>query len=708
MSLPAPYPLSTLSVAVAVSLLSLSSSNANAQTSLEAITIYGDTYRNTASKSALDPEETPQGITVVSKEEFEQRAVTSLSEAVRYTPGVDTELRGGAVTRMDSINIRGFNNLEHFYDGLPLLYNGWWLQPQVDAAALQQAEVFKGPTSVLYGAMPPGGMINMISNQPSDQAANSIELDLGNRNLRALTLKSQGKIAERDDLNYSLTAKTSARDSQADTAKDERHLIAGSVNWQLSDNTLINFNLYHQQDPKAGIFNGLPAKGTVLENPVGHLDKNSFAGDINWNKSTRDLTMLGYKINHQFNDNWTFLQNTRFMTADSLQTNTYSTGLQSDNRTIGRNAYRADEESDGFAIDNQLSGIIDVGDVEHNVLIGADFSKVKSNIKYENKVTTPIDLFSPNHNLIDPNFDLSNSPYSTDVDYRKTQVGFYIQDQIRIDQLVLIAGVRYDDFKSTNKGKLYTAQTDTKLTAHQLSSRVGFLYNFENGLAPFASYSQSFEPVSGNDRHGNEFVPATAEQIEVGFKYSPLESDTAATFSLFRITKDKNITRDPTGGTYDQIQAGEIQSQGAELSIKHAVTDALSLDFNATLMDVEFTKDTDLKGKTPTWTAEKTASLWANYQLPDDVLNNSSIGIGARYVGSTQLNSQNTKQVPSYTVVDFAFNTDLANVSKSLKGASLNLSVNNLFDKEYNACYDENVCWYGAERSIQAKFKYAF
>lgn len=707
MSSSAPFKLTALSIAIATAGFAMTA-NAASDSEIETLTIYADTYRNTASKSALDPEETPQGITVVDKAQLEQRAAESLSQAVRYTPGVDTELRGGAVTRMDSVNIRGFNNLEHFYDGLPLLYNGWWLQPQVDAAALQQVEVFKGPTSVLYGAMPPGGMVNMISNQPSAEAANSIELDLGSRQLKGLTLNSQGRVANREDLNYSLTAKTKTRDSQADTAEDERHLIAGSLNWQVSEDTLINFNLYHQQDPKAGIFNGLPAKGTVLFNPVGKLSKNSFAGDKNWNDSTRDLTMLGYKINHQFNESWTFLQNTRFMQADSLQKNTYSTGLASDNRTIGRAAYLADESSDGFAIDNQLSGIIESGNVEHNLLIGADFSKLKSNIKYENKATSSIDLFAPDHNQISPDLDLSNSPLSTDFDYTKKQIGFYIQDQIRIDKLVLIAGLRYDDFESTNKGKQYTAPTDTKLSANQLSSRVGFLYNYDNGLAPFASYSQSFEPVSGNDRLGNSFVPATAEQIEVGFKYSPLDSDTAATFSLFRIVKDKNITRDPNGGSYDQIQAGEIQSQGAELSISHAVTDALSIDFNATLMDVEFSKDTDLKGKTPTWTAEKSASLWANYQLPTSVLNNAQLGLGVRYAGSTELNIQNTKSVPSYTVVDLAFSTDLSNISKQLTGASFNLSVNNLFDKEYNACYDENVCWYGAERSIQAKFKYAF
>lgn len=121
----------------------------------ETLTVLGETYRNTATKTRLDPLETPQAISVVEGDTLEQRGVSSVSEALRYVPGVNTELRGGAVNRLDLFNIRGFDNYQNFYDGLLLQYNDWNLQPQIDPVAIEQLEVFKGPTSVLYGSMPP-------------------------------------------------------------------------------------------------------------------------------------------------------------------------------------------------------------------------------------------------------------------------------------------------------------------------------------------------------------------------------------------------------------------------------------------------------------------------------------------------------------------------------------------------------------------------
>ncbi len=93
----------------------MSAYSAPQQANMETIQVLGDTYRNTATKTVLAPEETPQAVTVINRETLDQRQVSSLSEAVRYTPGVNTELRGGAVTRLDLFNIRGFINYQNFF-----------------------------------------------------------------------------------------------------------------------------------------------------------------------------------------------------------------------------------------------------------------------------------------------------------------------------------------------------------------------------------------------------------------------------------------------------------------------------------------------------------------------------------------------------------------------------------------------------------------
>ncbi len=151
----------------------------------ETVTILGQTYRNTATKTALAPEETPQGITVIDGELLEQRGVTSVGQALRYAPGVVTETKGGSVTMYDNFYIRGFQVDQSYYDGLVLQYlKGWNLQPQIDPIAMQQLEIFKGPTSVLYGAMPPGGMVNVIAKAPQKQRSTEVSASTGSRNLQ--------------------------------------------------------------------------------------------------------------------------------------------------------------------------------------------------------------------------------------------------------------------------------------------------------------------------------------------------------------------------------------------------------------------------------------------------------------------------------------------------------------------------------------------
>ena len=678
---------------------------------VEPLIVYSDTYRNTATKSALSPEETPQGITVIDRETLDMRGVDSINEALRYVPGVTTELRGGAVTRMDQFTIRGFSNYQNMYDGLQLLYNDWNLQPQIDAIAIEQIEIFKGPTSVLYGSMPPGGLVNLIAKSPSTESYNSISASLGNQVLKEVSFESTGQIAD-SDLSYSVVGLVRDKDGQAVTSEEERRVFAPSIDWQVSDRTLINFNMYYQDDPSAGIYNTVPALGSVYRSANGKIPTDFYAGDANWNTYDREVLLLGYKINHEFNDDWTFLHNFRYLDGDAYQENTYNLGLAADNRTLLRSAYLTDEKSKGFTIDNQLSGVLRHGIFEHNLLFGFDYSHLKSDIKYEDTAgigTPSIDLYSPNNHLINPNSLSFFAGYSSDFEIHKEQTSVYFQDQLRINNLVLLAGGRYDDFKSRTIGRQYSAEVNNSESYHNFSGRLGALYEFDNGLAPFVSYAESFEPVSGNDRHGNQFKPTEAHQWEVGIKYSSADDANHITLSAFQIIKENDVTRDPSGGPYDKIQTGEVESKGIELEINSQLTDQLRLMFNYTLLDMEVTKDNSgLKGKIPVWVADESASLWANYDVLEGNLAGLTTGIGVRYVGNTQLDATNSATLPSYTLVDLALSYDLGRLDSSLVGTTVSTTVNNLFDKRYYSCYDSNNCWFGAERTVEATIKYEF
>lgn len=711
------FPRSLLSMAVAMTLAPAAYAQDDDTVELDSLTVYSDTYRNTATKTALDPEETPQSITVLDREALEMRDSDSVASALRYASGVNTELRGGAVTRMDLFNIRGFINYQNYYDGLPLLYNDWNLQPQVDLLAVEQIEVFKGPTSTLYGSMAPGGMVNLISKKPDTESYNRIGIATGTNNLKEGSLESAGQLGD-SDLSYSVVGLARSRDGQAVTSEEERIMVAPQVDWQVSDDTLVNVNLYYQKDPDMGVYNTLPAEGLFQDNPNGELPTDSFSGDANWDQYTREVTMLGYKVNHRFNDNWTFLQNLRYTDATAYQENTYSTFLDSDKRTLGRRAYLTDEATQGVALDNQLSGLIMTGGLEHNLLVGLDFSYLESNIRYEDATAPSIDLFAPDHYQINPSsLDFAASGYSSDFDLSKRQLGVYLQDQIRWDQWVFIAGTRFDHYRGSEEGRQYGVAVDRELEEDNLSSRAGVLYEFSNGISPFVSYSESFQPESGTDRFGNAFDPSTGEQWEAGLKYATPDRITTLSMAAFQITKENVAMRDPNGTAYQQIQAGEVRSRGVELEAKTQPTRNLRLSLAYTFNDVEVTEGNSeqnagsvgiVEGTTPVWIPEQMASAWADYAFYSGALAGLNAGLGVRYIGEAELDAGNTDKVPDATLVDVALGYDLGYASQTLQGTELGLSVNNALDERYYSCYDGLNCWFGAERTVEVSLSHTF
>ncbi len=500
--------LSPLSLAVISSLVTMSAYAAPQQANMETIQVLGDTYRNTATKTVLAPDETPQAVTVINRKTLDQRQVSSLSEAVRYTPGVNTELRGGAVTRLDLFNIRGFINYQNFFDGLAVPYNTWNLQPQIDPIAIEQVEVFKGPTSVLYGNIPPGGMVNMIAKTPQRDAAHRVTVSTDTDALREVSVDSTGAISD-TPLAYRMVALARQKDGQAGDSEEERYVVAPSLDWRISPDTLVNFNLYYQADPAAGIYTSLPAKGSVLHSDQGRLSSDSFSGDNNWNTYDREFLMLGYKVQHQLSSNWSLLHTARYTDADLLQKNMYHQ-KSSDGRHYPRNAYLTDETIESWVVDTQLSGDLRWGAADHYTLLGVDYQNMSSDVGYDDTIVAglvpDIDIFDPNNHQVDPSS--LNFIYQDQHDIEVTQTGIYAQDQILWNQWVWLAGARYDEYElKDDQQTLYAgspSSSEKNIRHYNLAFRAGAMYQFDNGLSPYLSYSESFEPTDMDNR-GNVF-----------------------------------------------------------------------------------------------------------------------------------------------------------------------------------------------------------
>ena len=237
-------------------------------------------------------------------------------------------------------------------------------------------------------------------------------------------------------------------------------------------------------------------------------------------------------------------------------------------QTLNRRAYLTDEQSRGLTFDNQFDLAFDTLGFTHNILAGQDYLHLDSDIIYEDAAAPAINIYSPDHYLIDPSaLDFAASGYSSDFSIEKKQVGFYLQDQIRWDRLILMAGGRYDRYKQRENGMKYGYAVDNETDQDNLAFRYGALYELGLGLSPYMSYAESFEPVAGSDRNGNKFEPSTAFQYEAGVKFASPDKKVNATLSAFEITKENDLTRDPDGTAYDQIQTGETRARGVEMDL---------------------------------------------------------------------------------------------------------------------------------------------
>lgn len=216
-------------------------------------------------------------------------------------------------------------------------------------------------------------------------------------------------------------------------------------------------------------------------------------------------------------------------------------------------------------------------------------------------------------------------------------------------------GGRYD-YATTST---LTRATNSLAENHdqQFSWRGGINYLFDNGISPYFSYSESFEPVSGSSSSGKPFDPSRGKQYEAGVKYVPKDMPVVVTAAVYQLTKDKNLTADPANQAFS-IQTGEIRSRGLELEAKAAVNANINLTAAYSYTDAEYTHDTVFNGKRPAEVPRNMASLWADYTFHETALSGLTIGAGARYIGSTVSYYKNDtstgKKNDSFSVAGYA------------------------------------------------------
>lgn len=663
----------------------------------------------TGTKTDTPIEKNPQSVSVVTQEEMSMHAVTSVKGAFNYTPGVLTGNRGSSDV-IDALSIRGFSetNTNQYLDGLKLQGDNY-SEFAIDPYFLERAELLRGPVSVLYGKSNPGGVVSLVSKRPTQETLREVQFQMGTDNLFSTGFDFGGSLDDDGVYSYRLTGLLRSADAQQEMNKEKRYTLAPSFSWRPDANTRFDLLTYFQNEPETGYYGWLPREGTVvgITRPDGSSYKlpTNFDEGEDSNKISRNTKMVGYNFEHSFNDTWTVRQNLRYAELKTNYRSIYGNGYLPESQQITRGSAISDEKLNQFAVDNQVQAKFATGAVDHTLLMGVDYQRTRNDIDAAIASAAPI-------NAIDPQYgnDAVGAAFPYQYLNRQEQTGLYTQDQMEWNKWVLTLGGRYDYAMTSALNR--NGNSEVKNHDQAFTWRGGVNYVFDNGIAPYFSYSESFIPTTGTTVDGKPFDPSRAKQYEAGVKYVPKDRPIVVTAAVYQLTKTKNLTADPNSLQFS-VQGGEIRSRGVELEAKAALNANINLTAAYSYTDAEYTEDTLLKGRTPVQVPKHMASLWGDYTFHETALSGFTVGAGVRYVGESKglyasgANANQNFDVAAYTTVDAALKYDLGRFG--LPGSTVGVNINNLFDREYVAsCYRDYACYWGAERQIVGTATFRF
>jgi len=655
------------------------------------------TDSDSATKTATSLREIPQSISVITDRQMRDRGIHGVEEALWYTAGAQGG-QYGEDTRSDWLLVRGFKPAR-YVDGLASVEGAWTGESRMEPYGLERIDVLKGPASVNYGAMPPGGLVNFVSKRPRADQLREVELQAGSHDLRQLAFDLGGTLNDSGSVLYRLTGLARNSDNVIDQVHDDRYYFAPAITWTPDDaNSLTVLARYQKNDTvETGGF--LPYEGTVVPGANGrYISRHFFSGEPGVNDYTKETSSLGYEFRHDFGDGTVFAQNARYTWAE-VDASAGSLGLfglvAPDSTELVRYYYPRMNTSESFSIDNNLTFRFATGVVEHTLLAGLDYRRSRDD--YASAFlfgAPPIDAYNPVYGA-----PVSIPDYTSRQLQTQGTLGLYLQDQIRIDRwLVTLAGRQ--DWVGTDTRERYSGSFQHQ-SDDSFSGRVGVNYLFDNGVTPYVSWSQSFQTTIGTDFEGSAFKPTTGEQVEAGVKFQPADGRLLLTAAVYQIEQENNLTVDPEHTLYS-IQQGQTRVRGGELEGRWNIGEGLSVYGSYTRLDAKVRQSTDAAslGKRVALVPEEMASLGADYTITRGALSGLGFGAGVRYNGGIYGDIYNDWYTPSFTLVDATVHYD--------RGPwRLQLNASNLADKEYvSACNSATWCYYGYPRMVTASARY--
>lgn len=659
----------------------------------DTITVTGSRAQS-GTKTDTPLTEIPQSISVITAQEFTDRAAVNLQDVIRYSAGAASELNG-VDTRGDFLAVRG-TGAEQYLDGLNRM-PGFIYGGRIEVFTVERAELLRGPSSTLYGGGGAGGILNSISKRPQETFGGEVGFVYGTDKYKQAQFDITGRLV--DGVSARLVTMYRDAELQQEGQQNDRLTVMPAVTLRPGPDTEVTFIGLYQRD-KIGSQTYLPTSKTIDGSGPTKISDDFYLGEPDFNHTFSSHYALTLLVTHRFNDNLTFASRNRAFEQDTDYQEVFGYtgfgGAYADAaRTIANRAWYLNRAKySGLNSDNNLVLSFDTGPLSHQILAGFDYTEFRDDNEQGFGQAPGLNLYNPVYGV----------PFPTAVtfgtDTKNTQRGFYLQDQIRaFDRVSLVFGARHDKVTSNIDG--------TQLEDNSAwTFRAGIIADLVKGVSPYFNYSESFLPVFGANFFGVPYVPRTGRQYEAGIKFQPTQAMlfTVAAYDI----KEQNVLIADPNELQNFIQGGSTRSRGieAEANIRLPGDFQLTASYSYTRAEylvVDGRRRGDRRENLP----EHQASAWASKRVDLGGDLSARFGAGVRYQGD-KVSFDQLYRLDPVTLVDGMVELNYGKWSLSVNGANL------LNERVYTNCsyggppVNEGYCYLGKDRTVLGTLRRRF
>ncbi len=643
----------------------------------------------------------PRSITVIPEQVLLDQQVSDLGDALKNVSGLtDGDGFGGTLT---DYFIRGFRRNSIFRNGVRL---SQVTNNQPPTQNIESIEIIKGPASVLYGQIQPGGLVNIVTKKPSFQERGLAQVVIDEHGKRLATIDVTSPIGNGEDFAIRVNGSFERTDGFRDFYEIEREFFSPSLLWNIGENTSasLTYEYFKDNRPLDRGFVSLPDGQGGRYIPSNIPRSRRFGEDFEERDSQAHL--VESIVEHRFSNGWNGTLSFMYRTEDEFDVQVRPNGIDELGNLRRRVDGTNDRTVDTLNFSAWASGDVQTGSINHQIAYGFDYrDESESRFFSVGQNVTGFNIFNPVYGLITD----TRIPPGDPREFNEKAFGLFIQDQVSLtDRVSVLLGGRYD---STKGDSLANGNRTIINKKEQFTPQAGLLFQPTQTTTMYASYSGGFNPTTSVDPEtGETFDPEEATQYEVGAKARFLDEKLQASIAIYDLEKN-NIVALNGNGVLDLV--GEVRSRGVELDVSGEVIPGMNILASYAYTDNEILTESDAnRGNRTANVAEHTFRVWGSYEAKGGRFAGLGTGLGVNHTSDRFGDNSNTWKLGSYTLVDVAvwyyLDATLIGLGEGQQ-IRLGLNVKNLLDERYfPAAGNSQRINVGTPRTVIASLTYDF